>query len=45
MDNIQNKLKILILVSQIGMLLFGMGPQPNTEWGTGTPPPSMSTIK
>jgi len=28
-----------------GTLLFEMGAQPNTNWGTGTPPPSMSTTK
>ncbi len=26
-----------------GTLVFTMGPEPNTSWGTETPPPSMST--
>jgi len=28
-----------------GKLVLEMGPQPNTKWGTATPPPSMSTTK
>jgi predicted alpha-1,2-mannosidase len=28
-----------------GTLTFEMGAQPNTNWGTGTPPPSMSSEK
>jgi len=28
-----------------GTLIFELGPQPNIEWGTETPPPSMSTEK
>jgi putative alpha-1,2-mannosidase len=28
-----------------GTLVLEMGPQPNTHWGTATPPPSMSTTK
>ena len=33
------------LMTDGGVLVFEMGPQPNTSWGIGTPPPSMSTGK
>jgi putative alpha-1,2-mannosidase len=33
------------LLMKGGSLVWEMGPQPNTKWGTATPPPSMSTTK
>jgi putative alpha-1,2-mannosidase len=30
-------------LTQGGKLVFEMGSQPNTSWGTSTPPPSMSS--
>jgi putative alpha-1,2-mannosidase len=32
-------------LTQGGKLVFEMGSQPNTAWGTSTPPPSMSSKK
>ncbi len=33
------------LLTNGGVLIFDMGPRPNTNWGIGAPPPSMSTDK